>query len=539
MTQRRSQRDEVKRILDRAPWYRRLEARVIYAMLAMGFLCVCSSVILVGVTVLYFQAFVPQHVEDSRGLLEDVYALDAALRDAREELIAAKMDHLAEEYSARGGASEATWSRAATQRDPTLVSLYVGEDAPPRHPTLSAGGAGVSEATRVTRTVDAGGEERLMVAEFVVADPGLPTLDALAATQANVGMVRLADGSQVSQEDATHSLKRAVFLASGGALLISLFAGLILARQTTRKLTHISDTMRRVSEGDASSRAPVVGQDELAVLAGDLNAMLDQLASARARLQYLQRVAVSQEMARRLAHEIKNPLTPIGLAAQQLHTKCVPSDTASRELLDTSVEIILDEVETLRRMVTSFSLFSTVPEFRAERVDLVRVVEDFVRAYPLEDHKIEREIDAVEMIVRGDRQLLRQVLVNLVENAIVAMREAGVPDPSLGIRLTADAETAMMVVWDGGPGLVDVEEDQVFEPYVTTRRSGTGLGLSIVKKVVIDHGGEVGVIEHTSGPGVSFWIRLPLAADPKAGAISAVGAAPEGAAALADPPRPT
>lgn len=511
MSKRRSQRDEVKRILDRAPWYRRLEARVIYAMLAMGFLCVCSSVALVGITVSYFQAFVTQHVEDSRGLLEDAYALDDALYQAREELVVAKMDLLVEEYSARQGEDVQAWTRSVLRRDPSLVAFHVEQDGPRDEATRPAAEPADEATFWESRSVKIGGEQHHLSAQFVATNAGLPSPAALATTQEDIGMVRLADGSRVSQENATDSLKRAVFLASGGALLISLFAGLILARQTTRKLTHISDTMRRVSEGDASSRAPVVGQDELAVLAGDLNSMLDQLASARARLQYLQRVAVSQEMARRLAHEIKNPLTPIGLAAQQLQTKCRPGDSASRDLLETSVEIILDEVETLRRMVTSFSLFSTVPEFRAERVDLVRVVEDFLRAYPLEEVEVEREVSAEQLVVHGDRQLLRQVLVNLVENAIVAMREASIPTPRLGIRLTTAADSAMMVVWDSGPGLIDVEEDEVFEPYVTTRRAGTGLGLSIVKKVVIDHGGEVGVHRHEDGPGVSFWIRLPLA----------------------------
>ena len=503
----------MKRILDRAPWYRRLEARVIYAMLAMGFLCVCSSVVLVGMTVLSFQKFVAQHVEDSRGLLEDAYALDHALQESHADLIDAKMDRLERGYLSREGLRAEAWLRGATRGDPVLASLRLeGPDAPQQDARESAMDDAAATTT-VTRVVKSNGRVHRLVAKFAFADPAVPTLEALASAQGNIGMVRLADGRMVSQDDATDSLKRAVFLASGGALLISLFAGLVLARQTTRKLTHISDTMRRVSEGDASSRAPVIGQDELAVLAGDLNSMLDQLASARVRLQYLQRVAASQEMARRLAHEIKNPLTPIGLAAQHLQTKCVPKDSASRELLDTSVEIILDEVETLRRMVTSFSLFSTVPEFRAERVDLVRVVEEFIRAYPIVGLEIQREIAAAEIIVHGDRQLLRQVLVNLVENATVAMREAEVSDPSLGIRLTTDAGSAMMVVWDHGPGLVDVEAEQVFEPYVTTRRSGTGLGLSIVKKVVIDHGGEVGVRKHPSGPGVSFWIRLPLAVD--------------------------
>ena len=425
MSTERSQRDEVRRILARAPWYLRLEARVIYAMLAMGIMCVCSSVVLVGIAVNDFEVFADQQEARSARLLDQSEQLMSALSNAR------------------GG-------------DPAAV------DEP---------------------------------------FPGISRDD--------IGMVKLADGTSVTRGEATRSVTRAVAIWSGAALLISLFTGLVLARQTTRKLTHISDTMRRVSEGDEKSRAPVVGQDELAVLAIDLNGMLDQLEFARARVQYLQRVAAWQEMARRLAHEIKNPLTPISLAAQQLREKCSTSDDRSMRLLDTSVEIILDEVETLRRMVMSFSLFAAEPEFRRERVDLVRVVDEFLRAYAHAEVPVTPLVRVPHAYVEGDRQLLRQVLVNLVENAWNALTDAAVREGEIEISLDVDGTKASLTVSDNGPGLVGVTPAQIFEPYVTTRAEGMGLGLSIVKKIVLDHGGEVQASTGQGG-GASVCVILPL-----------------------------
>lgn len=425
MSTERSQRDEVRRILARAPWYLRLEARVIYAMLAMGIMCVCSSVVLVGIAVNDFEVFADQQEARSARLLDQSEQLMSALSNAR------------------GG------DRAAVDGS----------------------------------------------------SPGISRDD--------IGMVKLADGTSVTRGEATRSVTRAVAIWSGAALLISLFTGLVLARQTTRKLTHISDTMRRVSEGDEKSRAPVVGQDELAVLAIDLNGMLDQLEFARARVQYLQRVAAWQEMARRLAHEIKNPLTPISLAAQQLREKCSTSDDRSTRLLDTSVEIILDEVETLRRMVMSFSLFAAEPEFRRERVDLVRVVDEFLRAYAHAEVPVTPLVRVPHAYVEGDRQLLRQVLVNLVENAWNALTDAAVREGEIEISLDVDGTKASLTVSDNGPGLVGVTPAQIFEPYVTTRAEGMGLGLSIVKKIVLDHGGEVQASTGQGG-GASVCVILPL-----------------------------
>ena len=337
--------------------------------------------------------------------------------------------------------------------------------------------------------------------------------DALQTAGLSLGKVTFSDGAVVARAEAERVVTRAVVVASGAALLISLFTGLLLARQTTRKLSHITDTMRRVSEGDESSRAPVLGQDELAVLAIDLNGMLDRLEEAHARVEYLQRVATWQEMARRLAHEIKNPLTPISLAAQQLDQKCVTADDRSGALLSTSVEIIMDEVETLRRMVTSFSRFAAEPEFERQRLDLVRVVDEFFRAYAQTEVPVRQVIMSSPVWVEGDRQLLRQAVVNLVENASNALIEGGHAEGEITVEVELSEGVARLAVQDNGPGFVGISADQIFEPYVTTREEGTGLGLSIVKKIVLDHLGKVGA-EARAGGGARVWIELPAAGEP-------------------------
>jgi nitrogen fixation/metabolism regulation signal transduction histidine kinase len=321
-------------------------------------------------------------------------------------------------------------------------------------------------------------------------------------------------------------LEAAVFRAIGAAsalvLMVAFIAGFILARATTRKLTVLSEVILRVAGGDLRARVPDLGQDELGQLGAAFNGMLDELDSAQRKVSYLQRVGAWQEMARRIAHEIKNPLTPIQLAVQQIREKDPGTSAAFTRLLLTSVEIVEDEIESLRRMVTSFSRFARVPEVQLEPVEIARVVGEFDRAY---GHLTERDSDVLEvppvpegLVILGDRQLLKQCLVNLVENAVLSQRERGPvhvrvsvrpvpPEPGVDPGLAPTA--AELRVDDNGPGIEPERRERVFEPYESTRKEGTGLGLAIVKKVVLDHGGEVRVDESELG-GAAIVIRLPL-----------------------------
>ena len=295
--------------------------------------------------------------------------------------------------------------------------------------------------------------------------------------------------------------------------LATILLGVVLARGVTKRIGRLGAALRLVAAGDLSVSVPVTGSDELTELATNFNQMLAQVAESRARIEFLQRMGVWQEMAKRLAHEIKNPLTPIQLAVEECQRRYAGGDPKFSALLDTTVEIVREEVATLRHLVEHFASFARLPAPMLESTDLVRFVRDIasegtvgeqpVREWP----EIELALPTRTVQVALDRQLFRRVLVNLLDNAAEA-RSGGDPGKvRLAVR-ALDAATAELVVEDDGPGIDAEWAPRVFDPYVTTKVTGTGLGLAIVKKVVVEHQGTVALKKGALG-GARFVIRIP------------------------------
>ena len=200
------------------------------------------------------------------------------------------------------------------------------------------------------------------------------------------------------------------------------------------------EAARRVGEGDLAVRVHPKGRDELDELGRAFDRMVAELGDARSRLEYLQKVSAWQEVARRLAHEIKNPLTPIQLAVQELGSKYKGDDPAPIRLnLATAQEILSEEIGTIRRLVDDFSAFAKLPKVEPAPVDLAQVVEDFVRTHAEWQPvlRIDREPAPVEALC--DRMLIRRVLSNLVENAVQAAEGAG-KVPEVVLRVRADRQ---------------------------------------------------------------------------------------------------
>ena len=279
-------------------------------------------------------------------------------------------------------------------------------------------------------------------------------------------------------------------------LLIAAALGLFIARRATGRVAALSDAARRVGEGDLTVRVAPRGSDELDDLGRAFDRMVAELSEARSRLGYMQKLAAWQEVARRLAHEIKNPLTPIQLAVQELASKYRGGDPAYERLLGTAQEILTEEVGAIRRLVDDFSAFAKLPKVEPVPVDLGQVVDDFSRAHP-EWQK------ALQVERRGpvgalcDRMLIRRVLANLVENAVQAAEAAG-REPTVRIALAEGDSAASLFVDDNGPGVAGDARERIFDPYMTTKEHGTGLGLAIVRKIMLDHGGDVRVAEAPS-----------------------------------------
>ena len=249
-------------------------------------------------------------------------------------------------------------------------------------------------------------------------------------------------------------------------------------------------------------------------------------------LLHAQKAAAWQEVAQRIAHEIKNPLTPIQLSAQRLErfldrrAKGTAAGTESARELESLVSecaaLIQREVTTLGSLVDAFSRMARFPEAQLVPVDLNHVVATAVEVFAgrLDGVTVRMELAANLPPIRGDAELLRRVIVNLIDNAAEAMEGAAQREMTLTTRLGANGETLDLIVADSGHGIAPQDKDRLFLPHFSTRQRGTGLGLAIADRIVAEHHGAIRV-EDNQPQGARFIIRLPAADLPAATSQSA------------------
>ncbi len=306
-----------------------------------------------------------------------------------------------------------------------------------------------------------------------------------------------------------------IFAASACGAVIAWW----MCRDAVERVALLARALERAGAGDGAVRVRPRGEDEAGAALTAFNAMMDRVDLLRERAEELERIGAWQEFARRLAHEIKNPLTPIQLAVQEVARKYRGDDAAFGRTLSTAREIVEEEVETLRRLVTAFSDFARLPEVRAVHADLAEFVRDAGEGQGLLAASDERgAVARVQWVagegavpVRIDRIMLRRALDNLVRNAA----QAGAKTVTVRVeRLPAARAEVHLVVEDDGPGVAPSERAKVFEPYFTTKSAtgGTGLGLAIVRKIALDHDGDV-VLDETYDKGARFVLALPVADD--------------------------
>ncbi|HKU13960.1 MAG TPA: ATP-binding protein [Steroidobacteraceae bacterium] len=238
-----------------------------------------------------------------------------------------------------------------------------------------------------------------------------------------------------------------------------------------------------------------------------------------------QRDAAWGEVARRLAHEIKNPLTPIQLSAERIRRKLLGSmSSGEAQMLDRATHTIVQQVEAMKEMVNAFSEYARAPEMDVSRFDLNQLIAEVAELYRAGGRETGRVVrpkltlDPALTEIEADRGRLRQIIHNLLANAIEALEGARDPEIRVETRLVerADGQLAEITVEDNGPGFRPDVIGQVFDPYVTTKPKGTGLGLAIVKKIVEEHGGRIEADNARTG-GARVRIELPLAAGVRTG----------------------
>jgi signal transduction histidine kinase len=295
-------------------------------------------------------------------------------------------------------------------------------------------------------------------------------------------------------------------VAAVGAL-----AYLLLTRRSVgdEVLIELEQAAERVAKGDLTARIGLRPGGRADQTFRTFDRMTAELSDMRGRLADAERAAAWQDIARRIAHEIKNPLSPIRIAIETLrkaHDKQLP---AFEEIFDESTRAILEEVRRMEHIVSEFSEFARLPRARPGALDLAALIADTVALYQPDDVPVELAGEVGDATARADREQIVQVLVNLLQNAADAARSAEQPRVRVTLEL---GERALRVhVDDNGAGIASGDRERVFEPYYTTKEHGTGLGLAIVKRIAADHEGSVAVSDSPLG-GARFTLELPRTA---------------------------
>ena len=226
------------------------------------------------------------------------------------------------------------------------------------------------------------------------------------------------------------------------------------------------------------------------------------------KLEKAQRLAAWQEVARRIAHEIKNPLTPIQLSAQRLRKRYLATIENDREIFEQCTGTIISQVDEIKRLVTEFSDFARMPRVKKQQADIIAIAADTLVLYR-EGHKhisFPLQYDEVPQFAFDPVQIKR-VLINLLDNAVSVLAHGG--SVLTEIRLQEDDDTVRIIICDDGPGMSDQVRQRLFEPYFSTRKSGTGLGLAIANTIITEHNGVIKVHDNVPS-GTVFTIELPF-----------------------------
>jgi len=314
-------------------------------------------------------------------------------------------------------------------------------------------------------------------------------------------------------------LDQAVLAAGAAAFLVAVGIALVLARSLSRPIVELARETREVVVGEPRT---IVGRGsrELGQLADAYNHTIAELTSMRRRLAATERISAHREVARQVAHEIKNPLAPIRAAVETLRRLRARDDPAFDEYFEEATTTVLQEVHRIANIVSEFTKFARLPPPKLEPIDLVDVAKGVVTLHVSAGEGVEKtgtkrvelKAEAIPNVM-ADRDQMVQILTNLIQNGLDAA-SAVRPDPRVAVTIDSAPEGKVrIVVRDNGPGVPPEILPRLFEPYATSKAKGTGLGLAIVHRMVFEHGGEIAYREATKG-GAVFEILLPINGPP-------------------------
>jgi signal transduction histidine kinase len=330
----------------------------------------------------------------------------------------------------------------------------------------------------------------------------------LTAPDGTVLAVLIIANSQLGLVGLQHQIRAVAYVVAGLGILVAIVASFWISLRVSRPIEKLAAAASDVAAGNWDAWVEASTRDEIGTLAESFNHMTQQLSDQRERLVQSERVAAWRELARRLAHELKNPIFPLQLTVENLVRARNLPEREFDEVFRESTRTLSAEIGNLKSVIAQFSDFSKMPKPQPEALDLNSALERVATFYApvLAERQIRLKCDKADgrLIVSADPELLHRALSNLLLNAMDAMPAGG--ELTLGLERRDDF--AVITVSDSGQGMTPEESERLFTPYYTTKRHGTGLGLAIVQSIVSDHKGTIRV-ESSPGRGTTFLIGLP------------------------------
>jgi len=312
---------------------------------------------------------------------------------------------------------------------------------------------------------------------------------------------------RLSQKWLSESFFYPFILVYAVILAISLLTAFLLAERLSAPIRKLEKATSAVANGKWDIRISGKAGGEIGKLIDGFNRMIGKLKEQNRRIIDMEKMVAWRDVARHLAHEIKNPILPIRLTIQEIRDQYKGTDENYRELLDESVRVVEDELKSLQNLVKEFSLLAKMPALSPAKGSMEKLVRDVVKLYPQVEAEVVVDPSLKEFLFDQDK--MRQVLVNLITNSIEAVPENTKVKIRIELSITARDEFVMTYT-DNGPGIPADIADRVFDPYFSTRNKGTGLGLAIVKNIVMLHGGTIELENTTESSGARFRITIPI-----------------------------
>lgn len=291
-------------------------------------------------------------------------------------------------------------------------------------------------------------------------------------------------------------------------LLVSILIGVFIGNQLTKPLALIQEKIRTIDIGKKGEKIDYRRRDELGGLIREYNRKIDELAISAQKLAQSERESAWREMAKQIAHEIKNPLTPMKLSVQHLVHSYEPNNKDWHKTLDKMSKTIIEQIDTLSAIATEFSNFAKMPIPRNERVNLIQKIHNTSELFKQENNiTINLNTNNInEAVINADKEQILRVFNNLLKNSIQA-----IPDDRHGIvtiEISEEPYHYLVKIADNGTGISDEMKPKIFQPNFTTKSSGMGLGLSMVRNIIANIGGEIW-FDTELEQGTNFYIRLP------------------------------